>query len=231
MASQTNTYSLYCRAVVANWAEPREMTFKRLYKANNMKIDFDLNSVNIEKSDPVTGEELIKFREQIMIDLPPSFLNFKKNIADSFYISTGNALSIFPLCNNKDSFTNVVKISRDYAHLGDVLDSHKLLIFGMSGVDSETWAFYTDKKYLNGEYPILWISPGEERFFFHSTSFESFINIQYKSLTDTDSNTDYNDFYKTLVKKYDNQIEPFGYDSVYSDTHDLTDLEEIMNKI
>ena len=196
-----------------------------------MKIDFDLNSDNIEKSEPVTDDELMRFREQIMIDLPPSFLDFKKQYADSFYISTGNALSIFPLCDNKDSFTNVVNISRDYAHLGNVLDSHRLLIFGMSGVDSETRAFYTDKKYLNGEYPILWISPREERFFLHSTSFESFINIQFKSLTDTDSIDDYDEFYKTLIKKYDNQIEPFGYDSVYSDAHDLIDLETIMNKI
>ena len=196
-----------------------------------MKIDFDLNSDNIEKSAPVTDNELIKFREQIMIDLPPSFLDFKKKYADSLYISTGNALSIFPLCENKDSFTNIVNISRDFAHLGDVLDSYKLLIFGMSGVDSETWAFYTDKKYINREYPILWISPGEERFFFHSTSFESFINIQFKSLTDTDSIDDYDEFYKTLIKKYDNQIEPFGYDSVYSNAHNLTELEKIMNKI
>ena len=196
-----------------------------------MKIDFDLNSDNIEKSDPVTDNELIKFREQIMIDLPPSFLDFKKKYADSLYISTGNALSIFPLCENKNSFTNIVNISRDFAHLGDVLDSYKLLIFGMSGVDSETWAFYTDKKYINREYPILWISPGEERFFFHSTSFESFINIQYKSLTDTDPIDDYDEFYKTLIKKYDNQIEPFGYDSVYSNAHNLTELEKIMNKI
>ncbi len=196
-----------------------------------MKIDFVLNSDNIEKSAPVTDNELIKFREQIMIDLPPSFLDFKKKYADSLYISTGNALSIFPLCENKDSFTNIVNISRDFAHLGDVLDSYKLLIFGMSGVDSETWAFYTDKKYINREYPILWISPGEERFFFHSTSFESFINIQFKSLTDTDSIDDYDEFYKTLIKKYDNQIEPFGYDSVYSNAHNLTELEKIMNKI
>jgi hypothetical protein len=196
-----------------------------------MKIDFNLNSANIEKSAPVTNDELIKFREQIQIDLPQSFLDFKKNYADSFYISSGNALSIFPLCDKKGSFTNVIDISSDYAHLGNVLDSHKLLIFGMSGVDSETWAFYTDKKYLNGEYPILWISPGEERFFLHSTNFESFINIQYKSLTDTESITDYNEFYKNLIKKYDNQIEPFGYDSVYSDAHDLDDLEKIMNVI
>jgi hypothetical protein len=196
-----------------------------------MKLDFDIDSSNIEKSEPVSENELINFREKIQIDLPQSYLDFKKTFADSLYISTGNALSVFPLSENKDSFTNVSEISKDYAHLGNVLDSHRLLIFGMSGVDSETWAFYTGKRYLNGEYPILWISPGEERFFVHSTSFESFINIQYNSLTDTDSITDYDDFYKTLVEKYDKQIEPFGYDLIYSDAQDLTDLEKIMSEI
>jgi hypothetical protein len=196
-----------------------------------MTIDFDLNSENIEKSEQVTEDELKKFRETIKIDLPPSFLDFKRRYADSFYVSTGNALSIFPLYDNKDSYTNILSISKDYAHFGNILDSHKLLIFGMSGVDSETWAFYVNNKYLNGEYPILWISPSEERFFLHSTSFESFINVQYRSLSDTDSITDYDDFYKSLVKKYDKQIEPFGYDSIYSDAHDLADLEEVMSKI
>jgi hypothetical protein len=196
-----------------------------------MKIDFDLDSDNIEKSDPIADEDLKRFKEQIKIDLPPTFLDFKKRYADSFCITTGNALSIFPLCDNKNSFANIMSISKDYAHLGNVLESHKLLIFGMSGVDSETWAFYVDKKYPTGEYPILWISPGDERFFVHSTNFESFINVLYKSLTDTDSITDYDDFYKTLVKLYDTQIQPFGYDSVYSGAQDLSELKEIMNKI
>jgi hypothetical protein len=196
-----------------------------------MKLDFDIDSNNIEKSVPASDNELIMFKEKFQIDLPPSYSDFKKTFSDSLYISTGNALSVFPLSENKDSFTNVSEISQDYAHLGNVFDSHRLLIFGMAGVDSETWAFYTGKRYLNGEFPILWISPGEERFFVHSTSFESFINIQYKSLTDTDSITEYDDFYKTLVAKYDKQIEPFGYDSIYSDAQDLVDLEKTMSEI
>ena len=107
---------------------------------------------------------------------------------------------------------------------------HKLLIFGMSGVDSETWAFYVDKKYSNGEYPIVWISPAEERFFFHSTNFESFLNIQYKSLTDLEDNDSYNESYENLVKKYDKQIIPFSYNSIYSKAHDLADLDQLMRK-
>lgn len=193
-----------------------------------INLDFDLYSENIEKSMPATESELNRFKEETGIDLPPAFVDFKKKIADSFYISSGNALSIFPLCDDKDSFTNMISISRNYAHLGDVLDSHKVLIFGMSGVDSETWAFYVEKKLPNGEYPILWISPSEERFFLHSTSFESFINIQYKSLTDTDMIDDYDEFYRSLVERYDKQIEPFGYDSIYSGAYDFAELEEIM---
>jgi len=196
-----------------------------------MKIDFNLSGDNIEKSETINDDELRNFYAQIKIDLPPSYIDFKKKCADSFYISAGNALSIFPLCDNKDMFTNVVSITNDYAHFGNVLDSYKLLVFGMSGVDSETWAFYTDKKYSNGEYPIIWISPGEERFFFHSTNFESFINIQYKSLTDINSVDDYDEYYKSLIEKYDKQIEPFGFDSIYSDSHDLADLELLMSNI
>ena len=195
-----------------------------------MITDFDINADNITKSEPLTEAELKSFIEQMKINLPPSYVDFKRKFADSFYISTGNALSIFPLCENKDSFANVVSITKDYAHLGNVLDSHKLLIFGMSGVDSETWAFYVDKKYSNGEYPIVWISPAEERFFFHSTNFESFLNIQYKSLTDLEDNDSYNESYENLVKKYDKQIIPFSYNSIYSKAHDLADLDLIMSK-
>ena len=195
-----------------------------------MITDFDINADNITKSGPLTEPELKSFIEQMKINLPPSYVDFKRKFADSFYISTGNALSIFPLCENKDSFANVVSITKDYAHLGNVLDSHKLLIFGMSGVDSETWAFYVDKKYSNGEYPIVWISPAEERFFFHSTNFESFLNIQYKSLTDLEDNDSYNESYENLVKKYDKQIIPFSYNSIYSKAHDLADLDQIMRK-
>jgi hypothetical protein len=196
-----------------------------------MSIDFNINADNINKSEPLTEAELKSFMKQIKIDLPPSYIDFKLKFADSFYISTGNALSIFPLCENKDSFANVVSITKDYAHLGNVLDSQKLLIIGMSGMDSETWAFYVDKKYPNGEYPIVWISPAEGRFFFHSTNFESFLNIQYKSLTDLDDNDAYNESYENLVKKYDKQIIPFSYNSIYSKAHDLVDLDLIMNKI
>ena len=196
-----------------------------------MKIDFDLNAENIEKSEPATNSELRRFRDEVAINLPPSFLEFKLRIADSFYITTGNALSIFPLCENKDAFTNIISISKDYAHLGNILDSHKLLVFGMSGVDSETWAFYTGKMYSNGEYPIIWISPGEEKFFFHSSSFESFINVLYKSLTINNTVIDYSEYYKSLVEEYDKQIIPFGYNSIYSDAKDLKDISLIMSKV
>ena len=194
-----------------------------------MNLDFKISENNIEYSKPVTESELLKFKEFCNIDLPPSFLDFKKNIADSFYISTGNAFELFPLIEKKNTFT-IASITNDYAHLGNVLESHKLLIFGMSGVDSETWAFYIGKKYPDGEYPILWISPGEERFFIHSTNFESFINIQFYSLTNTESIEDYDSYYKDLVRKYDMKIEPFSYDSYYQKAHDLTDLELIMKR-
>ena len=195
-----------------------------------MTIDFDLNAKNIEKSEPILDEELLTFQKKLEIDLPPSFLEFKKKYADSFYISMGNALSIFPLCDNKDTFTNIVDITKNYAHMGNILMSHKLLIFGMSGVDSETWAFYINKKYPNGEYPILWISAAEEIFFFHSTNFESFINIQYKVLT-TDIYEEYDEYYQAQIEKYDKQMKPFGYDSIYSEAHSLRDLNSIMNEI
>jgi len=194
-------------------------------------IDFDVNAENIEKSEPISYEELLTFQKELGIDLPPSFFEFKKKYADSFYISTGNVLEIFPLCKNKTgTFTNIVDITKDYAHIGNILMSHKLLIFGMSGVDSETWAFYVNKKYPNGEYPILWISPGEEIFFFHSTNFESFINIQYKVLT-TDIDEGYDEYYQAQVEKYDKDIKSFGYDSIYSKSHSLKDLHSIMSEI
>lgn len=195
-----------------------------------MKIDFNIEEENIEFSKPITEQELTKFKEQFNVDLPKSYIDFKKKIADSLYISSGNALEIFPLINSNGTFT-VESITNDYAHIGNVLESHKLLIFGMSGVDSETWAFYIGKKYPTGEYPIIWLSPGEERFFVHSTNFASFLNIQYHYLTLTDEIDDYDEYYKNLVTKYDKEIKPFGYDTMYSEAHDLADLELIMSKL
>jgi len=195
-----------------------------------MKIDFNVENENIELSKPITEQELTKFKEYCDADLPPSFIDFKKKIADSFYISSGNALMIFPLIENRGTLT-IASITSDYAHLGNVLKSHKLLIFGMSGADSETWAFYIGKKYPTGEYPIIWLSPSEERFFVHSTNFESFLNIQYQSLTLTDKVDDFDDYYKNLVAKYDKEIKPFGYDTMYSEAHDLAELELIMSEL
>ena len=194
-----------------------------------MNLDFKISAENIEYSKPVTESELTRFKEYCNIDLPPSFLDFKRNIADSIYISKGNAFEIFPLIERNGSNT-IANITTDYAHLGNVLKLHKLLIFGMTGVDSETWAFYTGKKHSDGEYPILWVLPGEEKFFIHSTNFESFINIQFHSLINTDSIEDYDSYYKDLVIKYDKKIEPFGYESIYKEANDLSDLELIMNR-
>lgn len=196
-----------------------------------MMIDFNIEEENIEFSKPITEQELTKFKEHFSVDLPPSFVEFKKKIADSLYISSGNALEIFPLTIKGNGVYTVESITSNYAHMGNVLESHKLLIFGMSGVDSETWAFYLGKKYTTGEYPIIWLSPGEERFFVHSTNFESFLNIQYHFLTLTNEINDYDEYYKNLVTKYDKGIKPFGYNTMYAEAHDLADLDLIMKQL
>lgn len=59
-----------------------------------MKIDFNIEEENIEFSKPITEQELTKFKEHFSVDLPPSFVYFKKEIADFLYISSGNALEI-----------------------------------------------------------------------------------------------------------------------------------------
>ena len=201
-----------------------------MFQATTMKIDFNVEDENIEFSKPISEQEILKFKEIYNVDLPASFIDFKKNIADYFYINSGNAFVLFSLFDNKES-TSIAEISTDYAHLGNVLKTHKLIIFGMAGVDSETWAFYIDKKLSTGEYPIIWIYPGEERFFVHSTNFESFLNIQYHSLVNSGDYDDYDEYYRKLVSKYDQGIKPFGYNDIYSEAHDLVDLELIMNKL
>ena len=55
-----------------------------------MITDFNINADNITKSEPLTETELKSFIEQMKIDLPPSYVDFKTKFADSFYISTGN---------------------------------------------------------------------------------------------------------------------------------------------
>jgi len=177
------------------------------------------------------GDKVIQFKSITKIELPPSYVDFKTKYADYFYLSSGSALELFPLIENNDSWTNVISSSHDYAHLGNVLTFHKLLIFGMSGVDSETWAFYTGKRFANGEFPIIWILPGEERFFYHSSNFMSFLNVQYYANVASDLVQDYDDYYKSLILKYDKGISAFGYDSIYAEATDLKDLEKIMTKI
>ncbi|MEI7676743.1 MAG: SMI1/KNR4 family protein [Bacteroidales bacterium] len=195
-----------------------------------MKLDFPIINKYIDLSNPVSEQDIERFEKMMNVKLPLSFVSLKKEIADCLYINSGNALEIFSLFDSNSSTFSIAGISSNYAHLGDILKSHKLLIFGISSVDSETWAFYTGGKYSNGEYPVIWISPSEERFFVHSSNFESFLNIQFHSLTSLNEGADYDKLYKDLVAKYDNDILPFGYNDIYSSSHDLEDFESIIKQ-
>lgn len=155
-----------------------------------MRIEFDLTDERVTLAKPADDAMIQKAEGDLGVQLPPTYKKWLKEYGNGGFFDRGNALQLFPLHHTDEKQVSVLSQtgyfrSIEYCQLKD------LVVFGCSGVDGETWAFYTGNQSGNGEYPIIWISPysvHEEGFVLFSTNFESFLNIYVQFLRYTDEN-------------------------------------------
>ncbi|MCG8402176.1 MAG: SMI1/KNR4 family protein [Firmicutes bacterium] len=167
------------------------------------KIDFPLTNKNIKLGN--LNHELIKQAErQLGSELPPSFKSWLIKYGNGVQFNIGNCLWIEPLFGD-GSVISSTEFFRNW--LKDVI------VFASTGVDSETYAFYTGVKDNKGEYPVIWITPGSidgKGFVLCSTNFENFININVNFLLELNKNDltdeDVDKLWIRLYKKYEPSI-------------------------
>ncbi len=158
------------------------MRVKSKNYGSNFEIELDFKDKRITKFDT-------KNKNLNSMKLPKSFEFFVKEISNGLIIDIGNSLEIFPIEKSKYFWTSINQITNEFIN-DAIIPNDDFIIFGMNnGVDSEFWAFYTDKKFKNGEYPIVWINPGalgNDYFALANSRFDRFLTIQYYLLKSTD---------------------------------------------
>jgi hypothetical protein len=118
--------------------------------------------------------------------LPKSFQDFINNISDGLILDIGNQLTIFSTKKTNGLWTTIAEITAEYI---SITKSDKFVVFGVNGVDSEGWAFYTSTRFADGEYPIVWITQGaadDENYVLMNSRFDRFLTIQSYLLTSGD---------------------------------------------
>ncbi len=131
----------------------------------------------------VTKERLARAEADLGCPLPPSYRRWFLAHGDGFELSAGNSLRLSSL-EDTVAITKEVR-GRSYCPLKD------LIVFGGTGVDAELWAFYTGKTMSNGEYPVIWITPGSidsNGYVWTNTNFDTFLNVWIRDLTLLNSN-------------------------------------------
>jgi hypothetical protein len=158
----------------------------RLSGLDNCVFEIDIMDANISKSPPlvVGNNDLGKLQNR----LPPSFLKFIQRIANGLHIELANSLTVLPVGPGPSDYgTNVLALTTEMLS-DDVFPSKDFVFFAMSG-GGELFAFYTAKKFRNGEYPIVWFTPGSidsNPFVLINTGFDKFLTMQYYILKATE---------------------------------------------
>lgn len=169
----------------------KEMRVEKLKNTDTLVFEINLSDKRIIKTTPLipNNNDLKMLQES----LPPSYLKFLKTYSNGLHIEIGNGLTIFPIGHLTGYWTDVLSLTTET--LSDSLfPSKDFVFFGMSGVDSEMFGFYTAKKYANGEYPIVWFTPGSvdtKPFVLLNSSFDKFLTMQYYLLKATDYEESY----------------------------------------
>ncbi len=113
------------------------------------------------------------------------FKSFLLEVGNGLRIEKRNELNILPLYSN-DYRHSIVDLTMEYKSFDHMVDKN-FICFGMTGGDSETYAFHTGYRYNNGEYPIAWMIPGDvgdKTYHLVNNRFDAFISVQYYSLID-----------------------------------------------
>lgn len=163
-----------------------QMRTGKLHTFSDHVFEIDINDESITKSPPLIVEN--NDLRQLQDRLPPSFIEFIRTIGNGIHIEIGNALTIFPVGEGVSGYwTNVLSLTTETIAREDFL-SKDFVFFAMSGVDGEMFAFYTAAKFDNGEFPIVWFTPGSVNtcpFVFINSGFDKFLTIQYYLLKAT----------------------------------------------
>lgn len=158
----------------------------KLPEADNYVFEIDLENENITKSSKIFSDD-----ENLNIlgeKLPPSFIYFTEHFANGLDINIGNALTIYPVNEDFSEYWNKILALDKVLIDGDLFPSNDFVFFGGDG-GGELYAFYTAIKYSNGEFPIVWFSPGSvdrNPFVLLNSSFDKFLTIQYYLLKATE---------------------------------------------
>lgn len=141
-------------------------------------FEIDLNDKRIITSTPI--EEDNKSFVALKEKLSPSFKYFVSQISNGIEIGIGNLSIVLPIRAGINPYDNIESITSEIIN-DDLFPSKDFIFFGRTGVDGEKYAFYTGIKLKNGEYPIVWYTPGSidtEPFVLLNSSFDRFITIQ-----------------------------------------------------
>lgn len=178
---------------------------KNLDDKGRFIFEIDLNDDRIKKSGllQLDNKDFIELQNK----LPPSFIDFIKNYSDGLYIDIANALTIFPVGKQNDAigWSTILGNTKEVIKYG-FFSSKEFIFFAQTGVDSEMFAFYTGVKFNNGEYPIVWFTPGStdtESFVLVNSSFDKFLTTHYYWLVFT-AYYDYNEPIATLEENNKN---------------------------
>ncbi len=189
---------------------PYNSVMRKMKKTDEFQIDFDLDNPKFDLKPPATEDEIEILEKKLACALPPSFKWWLRLHAESVF-DIGNLLSIHPIqCHEKS--LSVFSTTKSYRE-NEECHLKNLIVFGMTGVDFETFAFYTGVQNSAGEYPIVWITPGsidDDAFVLCNTRFDRFLNIQVKMLLKSDEDADEGEYQKSfqeLCRRYEPSIQ------------------------
>ncbi len=139
-------------------------------------MDTDISSVlkgpSIIRGPAVTEDRLARAEAEIGCPLPPSYRRLFLEYGDGFEMQLGNWLRVSSL----ETMVADTKEVREWA----ICPLKDLIVFGGTGVDAEMWAFYTAAKAPNGEYPVVWVTPGSidsNGYVLANSGFDAFLNV------------------------------------------------------
>ena len=154
--------------------------------SESFNVSFSLDDARIKLKPAASLSELSRLEESVGSPLPPSFRWWLSQYEEAVF-DIGNLLKIDSPFAVDNGFS--IASQSEWYRNNPECRLKDLIVFGMNGVDSETWAFYTGVYDEDGEYPIIWISPGSldsTAYVFANTRFDRFLNCQVNFLLAVD---------------------------------------------
>lgn len=212
----------------------------KLQVQEEYRFEIDLENEMITRSPPVKLSQ--EFHSDLKFWIGGSYKYFLENIANGLYINIGNALSVFPIGPYKgESWTNVEGLT---ALCNKSLTLDDFVFFAGDGC-GETFAFYTAVRPEDGEYPIVWYTPGSQEFVYVNSSFDRFLTMQYYMLKATEFEAEYTEeeagdpklieddnanwqlYHANLYRVFDPNV-PISSHNLFQSAVDLSSIKEVL---